>query len=109
MENESLGLLVCGKGKLHILREQVETMLRSVGFDHIAYATPAITPLAAHPYSCQEIRLDGSVCGIIYKLRPGILKTDAYFAELDIDQLAAINVKAVNPVVELVDKLVVWI
>lgn len=106
-ENESLGILSCSQGKdLGFVQKKAEIVLRSLGFGKIEYAPAKIIPAAANLHSCWNVIVEGKNCGIIYKMRREILKKDAYFAELDVDELARIKTIGVNPVVELTEKLV---
>lgn len=107
LEAESLGLLTNSAGKdVNFLKDKIEIVLRGLGFGVVEYRKAIVVPAIANLFSCWNIIVGKRNCGIIYKLKPGVLEKNAYFAEIDIDELLRIKAKAENTVVELIEKLV---
>lgn len=116
LEQESLGVLsISDKKALAAFKDRIETMVRSLGFREMDYVEPLKKPEICNPSCCWTLNIQGSECGIIYKLKRGALgenvfiggRQNAYFAEIDINMLEKIKIKAGNPVSELNDKLVI--
>ncbi len=116
LERESFGVLSFSKEKtITGFKNNIESMIRMLGYSDIRYGAPKIVPETGNPDSCWEIIVAGKACGIFYKLKREAFSKDigfqekknAYFAELNIDVLEKIKADATNPVVELIEKLVV--
>ena len=116
LERESFGVLsVSGENTATDFKNNIEGMIRMLGYNDIRYEAPKIMPGLCNPDSCWEIITAGKVCGIFYKLTREAFgksidsgeKKNAYFAEIDIDALEKIKTDASNPAVELIEKLVV--
>ncbi|HOI96944.1 MAG TPA: phenylalanine--tRNA ligase subunit beta [Candidatus Pacearchaeota archaeon] len=107
-EFESLGLFVCGDGKvLDSFKSSVERVVRMLGRTDIIYRQPEIIPEVSNRHNCWMIEVNGKKCGVIYKLKPEVIASkNAYFAEINVDELLGIKGGGVNPVVELSNKLV---
>lgn len=108
LEHESLGLLSATNEKsLAGFKNNLETLLRSLGLSDLKYFISKIKPALANPESSWDIQGNGKNIGIIYKLRPQDNKLNAYFAEINIT-LVTEMLKSVrnNPAVELTQKLI---
>jgi len=107
-EFESLGFFICDDGKaLASFKATVERIVRMTGYAEIIYRQMQTSPEVSNHYNCWNIEIDGKNCGIIYKLRPEIIAAkNAYFAEINIDELLRIKNATSSPVVELTNKLV---
>jgi len=107
-EFESLGIFVCrGEKALCLLKANIEKVMRMLGCTDIIYRPSRMIPELANPYNCKMIEVGGKNCGIIYKLRPkAVVAKNAYFAEINIDELLTVINTTANPVVELASKLV---
>lgn len=108
IEHESLGILSANKDKsLAKFKNNIEILLRSLGFSDLKYFNSKLKPKAANPNSCWDIYAKGKCLGIIYKLAPQENKLNAYFSEINLASITAelINFKN-NPTVELTQKLI---
>lgn len=116
LEQESFGVLSFSEeNTITDFKNNIEGMIRMLGYSDIRYGAPKIVPEMGNPDSCWEIIVAGKVCGIFYKLKREAFgnsidspeKKNAYFAELNVDALEKTKADATNPVVELIEKLVV--
>jgi len=103
LEQESLGILIeSGKAILE-LKKAVEILLLSLGFNEISYLPSIIKPKIANPFSCWDIQVRGETIGIIYKIHKSLS-----FAEINISKTSNLAKGfTLNPVVELIHKLVI--
>ena len=108
LEHESLGILTAAKEKaLPKFKNNLENLLRLIGFNDLKYFEAKIKPAIAHPNSVWEIYADGKAIGIIYKLAPRENKLESYFAEIDLNLITSLlKGRENNPVVELTQKLI---
>lgn len=107
-EHEALGLMSAVKEKsLTGFKNNLETLLRSLGFSDLKYFSAKVKPALANQNSCWDIQANGQVIGIIYKLVPPENKLNVYFAEINLTLITEI-LKGVknNPAVELMQKLI---
>lgn len=89
VENESLGILLGGGNEnLNELRNVLEKTLRYLGISAINYKKSKNIPKAANRLSCWNIYIKGRDIGIIYKFSPKEGRENAYFAEVDLNQVA---------------------
>jgi len=108
-EQESLGILIesgvsgISKKVISELKNTADTLLLSLGFNEISYLSSVIKPKISNPFSCWDIKIREKTVGIIYKIDKSV-----GFAEINISKISElINSFNLNPVVELVHKLVV--
>lgn len=108
LEHDSLGILLASKGNaLPQYKDEIESLLRLIGFKDVKYFESEIKPRMANPESCWDIYVNNQNIGIIYKLIPSETKLNIYFTEIDIEKITKILTKADNnPVVELTQKLI---
>ncbi len=108
IEQESLGVLSVNKNEtLPQFKNNVESLLRLIGFNDIKYFDSKLKPNLANPKSCWDIFVNNQSIGIIYKLIPSDIKLNLYFAEINIKKITEmlLNIKN-NPVVEITKKLI---
>ncbi len=108
LEHESLGILSAEKNKsLGQFKNNLETLLRSIGFSDIKYFSSKVKPKIANPDSCWDIFVNEKSTGIIYKLAPDDNKLNVYFAEINLTLITSLLKEAINnPVVEITQKLI---
>ena len=107
-EHESLGFLSAAKNKsLAKFKNNLEVLLRSIGFNDLKYFDSKLKPATANPDSCWDIYWNGKCLGIIYKLKPREDKLNAYFSEINLTLITAeLGGLKNNPTVELTQKLI---
>jgi phenylalanyl-tRNA synthetase beta chain len=108
LEYEALGLLAATPNQtLPEFKNNLEILLRSLGFSGLKYPAAKIKPVLANPDSCWDISANGQTVGIIYKLKPQENKLNVYFAEVNLTLITSLLVKKENSaVVELTQKLI---
>ena len=108
LEHESFGILSATAEKsLTAFKNNLETLLRSLGFSDLKYFSSKTKPALANPESAWDIYANGKVVGIIYKLTPRADKLNTYFAEINLTLITAeLAALKNNPVVELTQKLI---
>ena len=108
LEHEALGLLSAAKEKsLSEFKNNLENLLRSLGFSDLKYFSAKVKPAVANSKSAWDIYADGKVIGIIYKLTPKENKLNVYFAEVNITLITGmLTGLKINPAVELTQKLI---
>lgn len=108
LEHESLGLLSAAKEKsLVSFKNNLETLLRSLGFSDLKYFSSKVKPALANPQSSWDIHANGKVIGIVYKLKPQENKLNTYFVEINLTLITAmLKGWKNNPAVELTRKLI---
>jgi len=108
LEHESLGFLSASEKKaLPGFKNNLEKLLRLLGFSDLKYFSSKVKPALANANSSWDIQADGKIIGIVYKLKPQANKLHVYFAEVNISLITDMlkNIKN-NPAVELTQKLI---
>jgi len=111
IEYDSLGILVNSPHKekgLSMLQKFLEILLRSLGFSEIKYLKSKVIPKIANPYTCWDVYTNGSKLGIIYKLKQISKTENAYFTEINLNEVLE-KIKKINnhATLELKQKLII--
>ncbi|MFH1232768.1 MAG: phenylalanine--tRNA ligase subunit beta [Patescibacteria group bacterium] len=107
-EHEALGIMsISTKTVLSEFKNKIESMLRLLGLSSIKYTNASQKPKIANSNSCWDIYAGINQIGIIYKLIPQEIKSNIYFAEINIEKVTKLLLQIKNnPVVEITQKLI---
>lgn len=108
IEQENLGVLSVNKNEIFPqFKNNIESLLRLIGFNDVKYFDSKLKPNLANPKSCFDIFVNNQPIGIIYKLIPSDIKLNLYITEINIKKITEMLLKIENnPVVEITKKLI---
>lgn len=107
-EHEALGIMsISTNTVLSEFKNKIESMIRLLGISSIKYVNASQKPKIANSNSCWDIYAGTNQIGIIYKLIPQEIKSNIYFAEINIEKVTKLLLQIKNnPVVEITQKLI---